>query len=49
MTLPIALEDLLNARAIESDRLEFKEGWNPDKVYQSLVISSKKSSLPKAD
>lgn len=36
MTLPIAIDDLLNARAVESDRLEFKEGWNPDKVYQSI-------------
>lgn len=36
MTLPIAIEDLLNARAIESDRLEFEVGWNPDKVYQSV-------------
>jgi len=36
MTLPIAIDDLLNARAVESDRLEFKVGWNPDKVYQSI-------------
>ena len=36
MTLPIAIEDLLGARTVESDRLEFKEGWNPDKVYQSI-------------
>jgi len=36
VNLPIAIEDLLNARAVESDRLEFKEGWSPDKVYQSI-------------
>ena len=36
MTLPIAIEDLLGARTVESDRLEFKEGWNPDKVYLSI-------------
>lgn len=36
MTFPIAIEALLNARAVESDRFEFKVGWNPDKVYQSV-------------
>lgn len=32
MTLPIGVEGILNSRAVESDRLEFKEGWNPDKI-----------------
>lgn len=30
------LEDLLNKRKIESDRIEFKAGWNPDDIYCSI-------------
>lgn len=36
MALHINLEDLLSARTIESDRIEFKEGWNPDAIYRSI-------------
>lgn len=36
MTLPINIEDLLSARTVESDRIEFKEGWNPDAIYRSI-------------
>lgn len=36
MTLPVNLEDLINCRTIESDRIEFKEGWNPDAIYRSI-------------
>jgi ATP-dependent DNA helicase RecG len=32
MALHINLEDLLSARTVESDRIEFKEGWNPDAI-----------------
>jgi ATP-dependent DNA helicase RecG len=35
-TLPININDLLTAHAIESDRIEFKEGWNPDTIYRSI-------------
>ncbi len=27
---------MLSAKTIESDRIEFKEGWNPDTVYRSI-------------
>ena len=27
--LAVRLADLLDGRKVESDRLEFKEGWNP--------------------
>ena len=30
MELEIGIEDILNKRKIESDRIEFKAGWNPD-------------------
>lgn len=34
--LPISIDDLLSHRRIESDRIEFKEGWNPDSIYRSI-------------
>lgn len=36
MELEIGVEDLLNKRKIESDRIEFKTGWNPDDIYHSV-------------
>lgn len=36
MPLPINLDDLLGARTVESDRIEFKEGWNPDAIYRTI-------------
>ena len=36
MELEINIEDLLNKRRVESERIEFKAGWNPDEVYHSV-------------
>lgn len=36
MELEFSIEDLLNGKRIESDRLEFKAGWNPDDIYPSI-------------
>lgn len=36
MALPINIEDLLNKRKVESNRIEFKSGWNPDKIYHTI-------------
>lgn len=36
MELEISIEDLLNKRRMESDRIEFKAGWNPDDIYRSV-------------
>lgn len=36
MALPINIEDLLNKRKVESNRIEFKSGWNPDKIYHTV-------------
>ncbi len=36
MPLHINIEDLLSAKTVESDRIEFKEGWNPDAIYKSI-------------
>lgn len=36
MALPINIEDLLNKRKVESNRIEIKSGWNPDKIYRTI-------------
>jgi ATP-dependent DNA helicase RecG len=36
MPLHINIDDLLSARTVESDRIEYKEGWNPDTIYRSI-------------
>jgi len=36
MAIPINIEDLLNKRKIESNRIEFKTGWNPVSIYHSI-------------
>jgi len=36
MPLPINIPKLLKGRIIEHDRIEFKEGWNPDGIYLSI-------------
>ena len=42
MELEMDVEDLLNKRKLESDRIEFKTGWNPDAVsYTHLTLPTK--------
>lgn len=36
MELEVNIEDLLRRKKIESDRIEFKSGWNPDDIYRSI-------------
>ena len=36
MALPINIEDLINKHKVESNRIEFKKGWNPTKIYHSI-------------
>ena len=36
MALPINTQDLLNKRKVESNRIEFKKGWNPTDIYRSI-------------
>lgn len=36
MPIPVNIEDLLNKRKLESNRIEFKRGWNPDKIYRTI-------------
>ena len=36
MALAININDLLNKQKIESNRIEFKKGWNPVSIYHSI-------------
>lgn len=36
MALAINIDDLLNKQRIESNRIEFKKGWNPSSIYHSV-------------
>ena len=36
MKLPINIEELLDGKAVENDRIEYKTGWNPDAIYRSI-------------
>ena len=36
MNLPININDLLTARTVEWERLEFKAGWNPEVVLHTM-------------
>ena len=36
MNLPLNINDLLTARTVEWDRLEFKAGWNPEAVLHTM-------------
>lgn len=36
MALPVNIQDLLRKQKIESNRIEFKKGWNPDKIYRTI-------------
>lgn len=34
--LPINIEDLLHRRTVESERIEYKEGWNPESILRTI-------------
>ena len=36
MALPINIQDLFTGRVVEWERLEFKEGWNPEVILHSI-------------
>ena len=40
MAIPINVEDLLRQRKVESNRVEFKKGWNQDRIYRSIFASA---------
>jgi Predicted transcriptional regulator containing an HTH domain and an uncharacterized domain shared with the mammalian protein Schlafen len=36
MPLHINIQDLIVGRTVESDRIEYKKGWNPGSIYRSI-------------
>lgn len=36
MALPVNIDDLINTRTVESVRIEFKKGWNPEEILHSI-------------
>ena len=36
MHLPIKIDDVLHGQAVEWERLEFKQGWNPEPVLRTM-------------
>ena len=36
MSLPININELIHGNTIESERIEFKEGWNPEPIMHSI-------------
>ncbi|MDP3462754.1 MAG: putative DNA binding domain-containing protein [Bacteroidales bacterium] len=36
MALPVNIDDLINARTVESVRIEFKRGWNPFDILRTV-------------
>jgi ATP-dependent DNA helicase RecG len=36
MGLPVNINQLINGKTIEWDRIEFKAGWNPEEVIHSI-------------
>ena len=38
MALAININNLLNKQKIESNRIEFKNGWNPGSIYHNMCF-----------
>ncbi|NII27588.1 hypothetical protein HB364_21070 [Pseudoflavitalea sp. X16] len=36
MAIPINIDDLVNAKTVESVRIEYKRGWNPEEVIHTM-------------
>ena len=36
MPLPINIEELINGRTVEWERIEFREGWNPERAIRTI-------------
>jgi ATP-dependent DNA helicase RecG len=41
-SLPINIEGLIKARTVESDRIEYKKGWNPDSIIKSVCAITRR-------
>ena len=44
MGLPIGINQLLNGKVVEWERIDFKKGWNPEDVVHSICASIPQTS-----
>lgn len=42
--LPINLTNLLHQRTVESERIEYKAGWNPESILHSICAFANDST-----
>ena len=38
MPLPLSVNELVTGNIVEWERLEFKEGWNPQKTLHTMCV-----------
>ena len=36
MGIPVNIDQLINGKSVEWERLEYKEGWNPEEIIHSI-------------
>lgn len=36
MPLPVNISNLISGKSVESERIEYKKGWNPSAIYRSI-------------
>ena len=41
MALPVNIDDLINHRKVEWARIEYKEGWNPERIAYTICAFAK--------
>ena len=49
MALPINITDLVHGNSVEWERLEFKQGWNPEDVIHSMAENGSPAPLFETD
>lgn len=49
MALPVNIDELLHGRVVETERLEFKEGWNPEDVLHAMCAFASERTIPCRD
>ncbi len=38
MALPVNIEDLINGKTVEWERIEFRKGWNPERALKTTFF-----------
>lgn len=45
MALPINIEELINGRTVEWERIEFRKGWNPERTLKTITAFANDSPI----